>query len=783
MEPLEGIVPADVPALGPFRLQRLLSRDAQAAYWMAQDASASRSVMLKVFERAPVPGIDEAGWQRAAAAVMALAHPNVVALLEARHEGGRPVLVWEAVRGIPLSQWIADHGAMPSRQAVLLAIGVLDGLSVAHAAGVVHGQLKPQAVWLDMAGRPRIGDFAIPLQPVDPRQLATATGLHLAPEVARGQRPDARSDVFGAGLLLYELLVGQPAIRDANPQRAIAQLLEAPVELPPRLSTVERDEAHLRRLVTRALARDPAERYASVSQFRAALQEWLTPALLDGSGDGRAARTVQHLMDRISHQPDLPVQTEVVRRVRRLAAAERVNLDEVARAVLDDVAFTQKLLRMMNAAYFSSVGGGTIATVSRCVALMGFVAVRDLAGSLPVLEDMPDARHAQALKEEYERCRQAGRYAARLCPTQADEEECFIAAVMQNLGRTLVQFYMPERAAEIRQLALAEGGSEDAAVQAVLGVGFEDLGVGVARSWGLPESLVRAMRRPSTEAGVRRPERRGDWFRLLGGLGNELADSQRGGPRRGGAAAAVEQYARALGMGSQEVWEAVDLQAPAPRKAQAAAGPGPEGLQAQPVHPLSRAIFRVRAAIGVQALDEVLLLAGQALYDGLQCQHAAVLVRLPGASRFVVRHAWGPREAALKRHFEFALEDEADAFAALTRRGADTLIRDAHTATLAARLPAWFHEHVRAASFVLLPMRLGDRAVGLLYADKAQVDGFKLSDRELSLLRSLRDEAQQAFVPVVTEVARGTACAEHPSRSRVGEAPGTSPMEDGGDEP
>lgn len=758
MEPLVDNAPAGGPAFGPFRLQRLLSRDADNAWWLAHDAQASREVVLKVLERAPLAGMDEPLWRRAAAPVTALSHPNLLPLIEARFEQRQPVLVWEALRGITLAQWIAEHDAMPARQAVLLVIGVLDGLAHAHAHGVVHGQLRPQAVLLDMAGRPRLADFAIPPQAPDTRSLATASGLYLAPEVARGQLPDVRSDVFGAGLLLYELLVGRPAIQDANPQRAIAQLLESSIELPARLPNIEHDEALLRRVLARALAQDPSQRPASAGELRAALQEWLTPALLDGSGDSRAARTVQQLMDRISHHPDLPVQTEVVRRVRRLVAAERVNLDEVARAILEDVALTQKLLRMMNAAYFSSVGGGSITTVSRCVALMGFVAIRDLAGTLPTLEDMPDERRAQALREEYERCRQAGRFAARLCPTQADEEECFVAAVMQNLGRTLVQFYMPEQAAEIRQLALSQGGTEDAAVLSVLGVAFEDLGVGVARSWGLPESLVRCMRRPSVEGVVRRPERKGDWFRLLGALGNELADTQRGVLRSGATASthAIEQYARALGMTSQEVWETVDLKAPVPRKPQArpsASAARPGNAPAQPVHPLSKAIFRVRAAIGTEGIDPALHAAGQAVYDGLQCQHAAVLVRLPGTSRFVTQHAWGPREQALRRHFEFVLEDESNAFAALCRRGVDSLIRDAHAATLAARLPAWYHEQVRASSFMLLPMRVGDKPVGLLYADKAQVDGFRLSDRELSLLRNLRDEAQKAFVPTVSWVA------------------------------
>lgn len=756
VEPLVDNAPAEGPAFGPFRLHRLLSRDADSAWWLAHDAQAARDVALKVYERAPLAGMEEHLWRRAAAPVAALSHPNLVPLIEARYEEDRPVQVWEAVRGLTLAQWIAEHDAMPARQAVLLVIGVLDGLAHAHAHGVVHGQVRPQAVWLDMAGRPRLTDFATPPQPTDTRTLATATGLYLAPEVARGQLPDARSDLFGAGLVLYELLVGQPAVKDAIPQRAIAQLLDAPVELPARLTNIEHDEALLRRVLAKALAREPGERYATAAEMRAALQEWLTPALLDGSGDSRAARTVQALMDRISHHPDLPVQTEVVRRVRRLAAADRVNLDEVSRAILEDVALTQKLLRMMNAAYFSSVGAGAITTISRCVALMGFVAIRDLAGTLPTLEDMPDQRRAQALREEYERCRQAGRFAARLCPTQADEEECFVAAVMQNLGRTLVQFYMPEQAAEIRQLALSQGGTEDAAVSSVLGVGFEDLGVGVARSWGLPESLVRCMRRPSTDGVVRRPERRGDWFRLLGALGNELADTQRGVLRRGATATthAIDQYARALGMNSQEVWDAVDLKAPAGRKAEAGGAAASPPVRAasgapEPVHPLSKALLRVRAALGQTSIDDVLRRAGQAVYDGLQCQHAAVLVRLPGTAHFVTQHAWGPREAALRRHFEFLLDDESNAFAALCRRGADSLIRDAHAATLAARLPGWFHDQLRASSFMLLPMRVGDKPVGLLYADKAQVDGFRLTDRELSLLRSLRDETQKVFLPTL----------------------------------
>ncbi|MCW7542122.1 HDOD domain-containing protein [Aquabacterium sp. A7-Y] len=757
MENLEATTLGHLPALGRYRLVRALARGSASSWWLAQDAAALREVQLQVWHRLPLPGLGSQVWRAAAAPVMALRHPNIVAVLDASIEDGQPLLQVEAVTGVALSQWLTEHEAMPPRQAALSVIGMLDGLAHAHAAGVVHGRLEPACVVLDIAGRPRLSGFTVLPAPLDVDALPSASGLYLAPETVQGGTSDARADVFNVGLILFELLTGRPAVQDQNPQRAAARLLEEDLTLPRGLRGIEHGEAQLRAIVARSLARDPAQRYASAAELREALQDWLTPALLDGSGDSRAARTLNRLMQQIAQQADLPVQGDVVRRVRRLSGAEKVNLDEISRAVLDDVALTQKLLRMTNAAYYSSVGGGSITTVSRAVALMGFMAIRDLAGALPTLEDLRDQPVAESLREEYARCRLAGRYAERLCPTEAEEEESFVTALMQNLGRTLVHFYLPEDAAQIRQLALSQGGSESSAVLAVLGLDFEDLGVSVARTWGLPETLVRGMRRPAPDGLLRRPEKRDDWFRLLGALGNELAEVQTQVERREQAlrnTAIIDRYGKVLGLTSQQIWAAVDAEqaAPAAREAAAAARPAASA----PAHPLARAATRLRVAVAQsQEAQALLRITAEAVFDTFQCQHVALALREPGTDVLVVREACGVREALLRQHFRFRLGQEADLFSALCLKGADTLIRDAATPTLAARLPAWFHRHVRAASLMLLPLIVDGVPVGLLYADKSQVDGFKLADRELNLLRALRDELQKGLQPRLTGQAGG----------------------------
>ena len=289
---------------------------------------------------------------------------------------------------------------------------------------------------------------------------------------------------------------------------------------------------------------------------------------------------------------------------------------------------------------------------------------------------------------------------------------------------------------------------------------FEDLGNSVARTWGLPDLLVAAMRKPPDDSPVRPPERRGDWFRLLGGLGNELTEMQLRTDRKERAArnhGVIERYAKALGMTSNQIWEAVDAQPPPkpepdPGK-NVAAGAGSSTPPA-PADLLAHTVSQLRAALALPYdLNALLLAAGESVYTALQCQHVVIALREFDSDHFSVRHAWGPHEAALRQHFRFSLRDERDVFSALCTKGADTLIRDATAPTFESRLPPWFRRHVGAATFMLLPLMSGGQPAGLLYADRAQANSFNVQERELTMLRALRDELQRAIAPSLRKAA------------------------------
>src|SRR5207249_9804820 len=133
------------------------------------------------------------------------------------------------------------------------------------------------------------------------------------------------------------------------------------------------------------------------------------------------------------------------------------------------------------------------------LALVGFAAIRNMALSLVLLEHMHDKGHANQLKEEFLRSLMAGSVASELCPVARESEEAFIGAMFQNLGRLLTEFYFPEEGRQIRGMLADHAKSgravtaavEDAASIGVLGLSYEDLGIGVAKSWGLPDALQR----------------------------------------------------------------------------------------------------------------------------------------------------------------------------------------------------------------------------------------------------------------------------------------------------
>jgi len=557
-------VPRPGRVVGRFELRRELGRGAQGSVWLAHDPRLDREVALKLLDAGH--GSDALRqWQQEARAVSRLNHPHIVPVFEADDQGGTPCLVFEYVPGPTLAQARRQRPQWPAREAVQLMLGVLDALAAAHDQGIVHRDLKPSNILLGQDGRPRVMDFGIAARAgaggVDGAGdgLIVGTPGYISPEAARGEAPVPAMDVFAAGVLLGELLGGAPLLRETDPMRALERVQHEDLQLP---AGLELDDT-LRGIVQRALARDRHTRYDSAGAMHAALQAWLQPQaepapLPAGASHG----TLDFLLRRMRHKTDFPALSQSVVHIQRVATSDTETLASLSDAILKDVALTNKLLRMVNTAHFRRAAGGGVSTISRAVALVGFAGIRNMALSLVLLEHMNDKAHAAQLKDEFLRALMAGTLASELTPVASETEEAFLGSMFQNLGRLLAGYYFPEESLQIRQRL--EGGAvtparREAAAAQVLGLTFDEMGAGVARHWGLPEHLRRAMRPPEGEPPSRGLDRGVEHLRWLGRGANAMTDAllaADGEEQARGLAAVAQAYAPALGVQQRQMLQA-----------------------------------------------------------------------------------------------------------------------------------------------------------------------------------------------------------------------------------
>lgn len=817
--------------LGRFEIRQLLGRGAQAGVWLAHDPRLQRDVALKVMHT-PTSGHQTQvaeQWLKEARSLSRLVHPHIVTLYEADVFDSRPCLVLEWVSGPSLAQKLQTQGAMPAADGVRLMIEVLDALQHAHTSGVVHRDLKPCNILLDAAGHAKVSDFGIATAlrgstAAQSTRAAPPTGVegtpnYLSPEAARGEPPRAAHDVFAAGLVLAEILTGTPLLAEADPYRAIYRVAHEDLLLP--LDPAHPLDDALRGVVQRALARDPAQRWSSAADMATALREWLASAQGDSAApanDAAGNATLEFLLRRMRRTTDFPAMSAQILKVQSLATSDNESLNSLTSEILKDVALTNKLLRIVNSAHFTHVGGGHINTVSRAVSLIGFAGIRNIAMSLVLLDHMENKAHANQLKGEFLRALLAGSLASELGPRSRESEEVFIGALLQNLGRMLTEFYFPDEAAQIRQALSAPAApgkppapaNEEQASQAILGISYEALGQGVGKTWGLPDTMLKLMRKPVATPPSRQPTdplMRLHWITVAA---NELADTFLLSDEKdlGHQLHKVAgRYAGCLGLNSDAIGQmalqtreklgvtaqAIGLSVPARSTAarllakipatlaDGSSLPPPNTLGIVELHatshlapaapsatdgpPSAQAAEQAMAqraeqasallATGIQdvtnamvdtfKLNDVLRMILETMYRAMGFRQVLFCLKDGSNGVLLGRFGLGENAAESARHFKIVLQEPNNLFAAVCNKGVDTLIHDASAPKVAQSLPAWYHQHIHARSFMLLPLQLKGAPLGLIYADQPMADGIALDDKGLALLKTLRNQAVMAF--------------------------------------
>lgn len=263
---------------GRYRLDQVLGRGGMAVVWRADDQRLGRFVAVKVLDRAELDDPSAlARFEREARTVARLAHPNIVTVHDVGVDDGVPYLVMELVTGRSLADRLVD-GPIPVDEAVRIAGQVCAALEAAHAAGVVHRDVKPANILLTPMGAVKVCDFGIAHGPDGAwRRTGTATGTseYMAPEQLADGAVDHRVDLYALGCVMYAMLTGQPPFSGDSPQRVGWQHLhETATPLAARRAGLPPE---LTELVDQLLAKNPAARPASAADVLARLPRSSAP--------------------------------------------------------------------------------------------------------------------------------------------------------------------------------------------------------------------------------------------------------------------------------------------------------------------------------------------------------------------------------------------------------------------------------------------------------------------------------------------------------------------------
>jgi serine/threonine-protein kinase len=289
---------------GRYRIDAEIASGGMSTVYLAFDQTLERPVAVKVLH-SEICGDPSAleRFRREARTVAQLSHPNVVMVIDAGEDDGRPYIVFEHIQGETLKDRIRRLGPLPISAAVAYAIEIGRALEAAHERQLVHRDVKPHNVLIDEEGRAKVTDFGIARNlEIEALHLTGAgrvvgTTDYVSPEQALGHEVTGQSDLYSLGIVLFEMLTGEVPFRSDNSMDvAIKHVREGLPDVQKRRPQVS---AALAAVVERATAKGVANRYQSAGEMVRDLEEVLTyEAARTGDTEGEATAVLEQLPDR-----------------------------------------------------------------------------------------------------------------------------------------------------------------------------------------------------------------------------------------------------------------------------------------------------------------------------------------------------------------------------------------------------------------------------------------------------------------------------------------------------
>lgn len=514
--------------------------------------------------------------------------------------------------------------------------------------------------------------------------------------------------------------------------------------------------------------------------------------------------TAQQLLNDISKVRDFPALSQVISEVNRISSSENSSTGELTEAILKDASLTNKLLRIVNSAIFSQfTDGRQINTVSRAIVILGYDIVRDTALALMLFEHLNN--HAQAIELKGEAvesffCGIIGRALANRAGMH-NGEEVFICALLRNLGRMMCRLHFYERSKEVDHLIDKENLTEAAASQRVFGMSYDKFGLAIGHMWNMPGELLQGMKPLPTNVPIKAPANDQQRMRIFVSMALEIYAGLRNAPpeemqdaikelsKKYGQAVHIppkglidllyessqamerESHILEIDVRSSKLMRRLlaDKAKPGVDKGKSdtnTARPGGDKTKLSEDKKVNEDYLGEIAATssgddptfllieGMQDLTsmmlgdfkptELLQVTAELFYRSGQFDHVLISTISASGKELIGRIGFGPNADQMKKHLHLTLEFSPDVFHAALSKNVDILISDTQAENIRNRIPVWYCEHFDARSFLLLPISMGSRTVGLIYCDR-QAESLALPPQTLNLVKALRNQVSLAL--------------------------------------
>lgn len=516
-------------------------------------------------------------------------------------------------------------------------------------------------------------------------------------------------------------------------------------------------------------------------------------------------RTVNLLKKKMRENSDFPALSRTMHVInKQTSSTSDATINELTNTILNDYALSSKILKLINSVFYSQYHlGEKVSTISRAVFILGFEQLRKIALSMKLLEHL-HGNAAPELKDTILMSLMSGIISKNIGDklNMEDTEESFISSMFYNLGKLLTAYYLPDDFNKVNKLKEQKKVDENRASKAVLGINYEFLGISIAKGWRFPDQLVESMYRPPANKKIDKPKGVTEKLKHLSSFSNELSviiNERDSDPSLRGkeiddliyrfgnsfdinkddlngileqSLEEVNEYSNIYKINlsqssfikkvnraarEEQTDEEIESETISPASEQNIIVTDSQGIDSifedneteetnDPESVLTRGIQDVtNSLMGSVSINDILRMILEITYRGLNLSRALICIRNTRESRMEGRFGFGSDIDDIIKNFKFQVTKNQDVFNMSLAKGSDIVINNVNSANIKPYIPDWYSSDIGAETFILLPLIVNNVPLGLIYADKPKAGMINIPPQQLTLLKTLRNQAVMAI--------------------------------------